>query len=159
MSSIYKKVAKDLFAKYIPLVNGNGEKKRRKQNNADTTTSKNTNNNTSTTNSDRTSSIRISCSFIEIAGDFCFDLFNSSASTQLLTGCDGTVYAFPVVEPEVRSIYISSNFNTLKNIFLPLHPLFQYFKVKSEEELVNLIDFACGVRSTASTGVHDTSSR
>lgn len=34
-----------------------------------------------------------------------------------------------------------------------------YIQVKSEEELADLIDFACGVRSTAATGVHDTSSR
>lgn len=90
MSSIYKKVAKDLFLKYIPqLSNKSGGKAMKRR-----SSSGDYNNNSN-------GALRISCSFIEIAGDFCFDLFNSSASTQLLTGCDGTVYASPVVEPEV----------------------------------------------------------
>lgn len=43
----------------------------------------------------------VSVSFIELAGDNCFDLLNGFNPAQLLSGVDGSVHAFPVVEPEV----------------------------------------------------------
>ena len=43
----------------------------------------------------------VSISFIELAGEGCFDLLNAFAPAQLLSGYDGSVHAFPVVEPEV----------------------------------------------------------
>ena len=73
----------------------------------------------------------VSLSFIEVAGDHCYDLLNSFFSIQLLTGFDGGVYAHPLVEPQVSSA----------------------------DELLGLIRFACACRATAATGVHDTSSR
>jgi len=76
-------------------------------------------------------SFSVSLTMIEVAGDQCHDLLNSFNSVQLLTGSDGAVHAYPLVEP----------------------------KVNSAEELFHLIKFGCGVRSTAATGVHDTSSR
>jgi hypothetical protein len=66
----------------------------------------------------------ISLSFCEISGDHCFDLLNSFNPAQLLTGRDGGVYAYPVVEPPISS----------------------------EEELIAFISFGCRVRTTAATG-------
>lgn len=66
----------------------------------------------------------ISISFCEIAGDHCFDLLNSFRPAQLLTGRDGGVYAYPLVEPEVST----------------------------EQELLAFISFGCRVRTTAATG-------
>eukprot|EP01041_Mallomonas_annulata_P007601 gene7601-15574_t len=75
--------------------------------------------------------ISISMSFIEVAGDAVSDLLNGFAPTQLLTGKDESVHPFPVVEPIVRDA----------------------------EELHAMILHGCSVRSTAATGVHDSSSR
>ena len=77
------------------------------------------------------SQFRVSLSFIELSGDACYDLLNCYSPVQLLTGPAGGVHAFPVAEPEVASV----------------------------EELAALINYACEVRSTAATGVHDSSSR
>jgi hypothetical protein len=46
----------------------------------------------------------VSLSFIELAGETCYDLLNAFQPAQLLSGSDGSVHAFPVVEPEVRYI-------------------------------------------------------
>ena len=73
----------------------------------------------------------VSMSFIELSGDTCSDLLNAFTPAQLLTGQDGGVYAFPIVEPVVST----------------------------EEELVAFINHGCKVRTTAATGVNDTSSR
>ena len=43
------------------------------------------------------------CHDLYAEGDNCSDLFNSFSPTQLLTGHDGGVYPYPVVEPEVSS--------------------------------------------------------
>eukprot|EP01032_Pedospumella_encystans_P030553 gene30553-34487_t len=43
----------------------------------------------------------VSMSFVEIAGDLCHDLLNKFTPAQLLTGSDGSVHAFPVIEPTV----------------------------------------------------------
>ena len=75
--------------------------------------------------------VAVTTSFVEISGNECRDLYDCFRSTQLLTGQDGLVYAFPVVEP----------------------------RVQSAEELVELIEHATSIRSTAATGVHDASSR
>ena len=74
---------------------------------------------------------KVSLNFFEISGDNCLDLFNSFTPTQLLTGSDGGVYPFPLVEPVVESA----------------------------EDMVKFIEFGCAVRTTAATGVNDTSSR
>eukprot|EP01034_Spumella_vulgaris_P032660 gene32660-40298_t len=42
-------------------------------------------------------------SFVEIAGDRCSDLLNGFQAAQLLTSTDGSVHAYPVVEPVVTS--------------------------------------------------------
>jgi hypothetical protein len=73
----------------------------------------------------------ISMSFVELSGDTCSDLLNAFSPAQLLTGQDGGVYAFPIVEPEIST----------------------------EEELIAFINHGCKVRTTAATGVNDTSSR
>ena len=73
----------------------------------------------------------VSVSFVEIAGDNCFDLLNAFTPAQLLTGHDEGVYPYPVVEPTLNS----------------------------SEELLAMIRHGCAVRSTAATGVNDTSSR
>lgn len=70
-------------------------------------------------------SYSVSISFCEISGDNCFDLLNSFNPAQLLTGRDGNVYAYPLVEP----------------------------LVSTEEELLAFITFGCRVRTTAATGV------
>jgi kinesin family protein 2/24 len=41
----------------------------------------------------------VSVSFIEIAGDAVHDLLNGFTPAQLLSGVDGGVHAFPIVEP------------------------------------------------------------
>eukprot|EP00948_MAST-09A_sp_MAST-9A-sp1_P002524 g2524.t1 len=76
-------------------------------------------------------SYNVSVSFIEVAGDKVIDLFNQFESTSLLTGCDGSVHAFPVTEPSVDSA----------------------------EDLIAFIDYAIALRSTDATGVHNASSR
>ena len=73
----------------------------------------------------------LSLSFVELAGDACHDLLNSFNKVELLSSHDGSVHAFPVVEPVVTSA----------------------------EELMALINYGCGCRATAATGVHDSSSR
>ena len=88
-------------------------------------------NDTTSTAAVTLNAVTISLTMIEIAGDHCHDLLNSFTPAQLLTTPDGGVEAYPLVEPQVSSA----------------------------EELYNLIQFGCGVRSTAATGVHDTSSR
>jgi kinesin family member 2/24 len=45
----------------------------------------------------------VSVSFIELAGENCFDLLNAFTPAQLLAGVDGSVHAYPIVEPEVSS--------------------------------------------------------
>lgn len=73
----------------------------------------------------------VSVSFFELAGDFCFDMLNMFEPAQLMTGRDGSVHAFPLVEVQV----------------------------KRASDLTALINHGRAVRSTASTGVNDTSSR
>ena len=73
----------------------------------------------------------VSLSFVELRGDMCHDLLNSFHKVDLLSAPDGSVHAFPVVEPTVAS----------------------------PDELYALIQYACGCRATAATGVHDASSR
>ena len=104
MTSIYQQTANDLFNNYCSRYGGRiGED----------------------------NEIRVTCSFVEISGiylsyihstvnsimsifshchllllfkgDNCSDLFNSFTPAQLLTGTDGGVYPYPVVEPEVSS--------------------------------------------------------
>ena len=67
----------------------------------------------------------VSVSFVELAGESCFDLLNGFASAQLLSGYDGSVHAFPVVEPEVHNA----------------------------EELTAMISHGFGVRSTGELSV------
>ena len=45
----------------------------------------------------------VSVSFIEVAGENCFDLLNAFTPAQLLSGVDGSVHAYPIVEPEVST--------------------------------------------------------
>lgn len=73
----------------------------------------------------------LSVSFFELSGDRCCDMLNQFESAQLMTGRDGSVHAFPLVE----------------------------IVVKSADDLIALINHGRAVRSTASTGVNDTSSR
>jgi hypothetical protein len=73
----------------------------------------------------------VSMSFFEIQGDHCFDIMNEFEPTQLMTGTDGGVHAFPIIEPQVHSA----------------------------DDLIAMITHGRSVRSTASTGVNDTSSR
>lgn len=75
--------------------------------------------------------VEISASFVEIAGDYCFDLFNGFAPVELLQVTDTGFQPWPVAEP----------------------------RVQSAQELLSLIEYGCGVRTTAATGVHDASSR
>lgn len=75
--------------------------------------------------------VTVSVSFFEVAGDYCFDLLNGFESTTLLSSQDGSVHAMPVVECVVQNA----------------------------EELSAMIKHGCSIRSTAGTGVHDTSSR
>ena len=73
----------------------------------------------------------VSLSFVEIAGEKCNDLLNCFKPTQLLTGKDESVHAFPVVEPVIASA----------------------------EDLLAMINHGCSIRATEATGVHDASSR
>lgn len=73
----------------------------------------------------------VSVSFFELSGDRCFDMLNMFEPAQLMTGRDGSVHAFPLVE----------------------------VRVSSAEDLLAMINHGRAVRSTASTGVNDTSSR
>ena len=73
----------------------------------------------------------VSLSFVEIAGEKCNDLLNCFKPTQLLTGKDESVHAFPVVEPVIESA----------------------------EDLLAMINHGCSIRATEATGVHDASSR
>ena len=82
-------------------------------------------------NDNESSNSRVSVSFFEVVGDSCIDLFNSSSVTQLYTGSDGCIHASPACEPIVNDA----------------------------DELLALINYACSIRSTAATGVHDSSSR
>jgi hypothetical protein len=88
-------------------------------------------NNSSSSSSSSSSPPVISLSFIEIAGDAVFDLLNSRQSTQLRTGNDGSVHPYPVIEP----------------------------KVTTKEEMMQIIQYGLTIRSTAATGVNDSSSR
>ncbi|CAM9346469.1 unnamed protein product, partial [Ectocarpus fasciculatus] len=73
----------------------------------------------------------VSVSFFELSGEVCSDMLNMFEPAQLLTGRDGSVHAFPLVE----------------------------VKVTTAEDLIALINHGRAVRTTASTGVNDTSSR
>lgn len=73
----------------------------------------------------------VSVSFIEIAGDQIHDLLNAFNSAQLRTANDGSIHAFPLVEPVVNDA----------------------------EQLLAIIQHGLNIRTTAATGVHDTSSR
>ncbi len=73
----------------------------------------------------------VSVSFVEVAGDKCHDLLNCFSPVELLQVAGSGFQAYPAVEPVVRSA----------------------------DALVSLIRYGCGIRSTAATGVHDSSSR
>ena len=73
----------------------------------------------------------VSISFFELSGDNCCDMLNMFEPAQLMTGRDGSVHAFPLVE----------------------------IPVENATDLVAMINHGRAVRSTASTGVNDTSSR
>ncbi|MDC3321252.1 hypothetical protein OAV88_01490 [bacterium] len=73
----------------------------------------------------------ISMSFVEVAGDSVNDLLNGFESAQLLSASDGSFQAYPVVEPVVSSL----------------------------KDLLAFVQYACSVRNTQATGVHDASSR
>lgn len=73
----------------------------------------------------------VSLSFFEIAGDQVCDLLNGFRPAQLTTGSDGSVHAYPVVEPVVSNA----------------------------DDLLAIIQHGLSIRTTAATGVHDTSSR
>mmetsp|Transcript_2379 Transcript_2379/g.5492 ORF Transcript_2379/g.5492 Transcript_2379/m.5492 type:complete len:813 (+) Transcript_2379:158-2596(+) len=70
-------------------------------------------------------------SFVELTGDTCADVLNGNQKLQLLTCPNGDVITFPAVQVEVSS----------------------------PQELHDCIKFACSLRATAATGVHDQSSR
>jgi kinesin family protein 2/24 len=73
----------------------------------------------------------VTISFVELAGDSCLDMLNGGQSAQLLIGRDGAVQPFPVAE----------------------------IPVQDADELLRVIRFACSLRATEATGVHDASSR
>ena len=73
----------------------------------------------------------VSVSFVELAGEKCLDLLNGFNAAPLLTGEDGAVHAYPVVEPMCAS----------------------------PGDLLAMINHGCKIRTTAATGVHDASSR
>ena len=73
----------------------------------------------------------VSLNFIELSGDQCFDLLNGFAPVQLLTATDRCVLPFPCVEPTVTCA----------------------------EDLLALVNHGVAIRSTAATGVHNSSSR
>lgn len=70
-------------------------------------------------------------SFVELAGDECLDMLNHSAKLQLLTCPNGDVLSYPCVQ----------------------------LRAESPQDVHECIKFACGLRATAATGVHDRSSR
>lgn len=73
----------------------------------------------------------VSVSFFELAGEVCSDLLNGFERAQLMTGADGSVHAFPLVE----------------------------VKVSCAAELMAMVRHGFSVRSTSATGVHNASSR
>jgi hypothetical protein len=73
----------------------------------------------------------VSLSFFELSGDTVSDLLGSYKEAKLISGVDGSVHPFPVVEVPVADA----------------------------EELLSMIQFARNIRTTAATGVHDASSR
>jgi hypothetical protein len=68
---------------------------------------------------------------MEIAGEKCYDLLNFFNPIDILKNDNNEFHPFPLVEVQVYNA----------------------------EQLVDLVKYGCGVRATASTGVHDTSSR
>ena len=73
----------------------------------------------------------VSVSFFELSGDTVSDLLGSYKEAKLISGVDGSVHPFPVVEVPVAD----------------------------SDELLAIIQFARNIRTTAATGVHDASSR
>jgi kinesin family protein 2/24 len=73
----------------------------------------------------------VSMSFFELAGNVCSDLLYSFGKAPLMTGQDGGVHPFPLVEVDVSDA----------------------------ESLMAMVSFGFNMRSTAATGVHDASSR
>lgn len=73
----------------------------------------------------------VTLSFMEIAGDTVSDLLNGFTPTQLRASADGSVHAYPITEPTITTA----------------------------EELMAIIQHGLNIRTTAATGVHDTSSR
>ena len=73
----------------------------------------------------------VAVSFFELAGDACSDLLNGFESARLMTGADGSVHAFPLVEVAVGDA----------------------------DALLAMVTHGVSVRATAATGVHDASSR
>ena len=73
----------------------------------------------------------VTVSFFELAGDLCSDLLHGFEKASLMTGTDGTVHPFPVVE----------------------------VAVPDAEALMAMVHHGFSVRTTAATGVHDASSR
>ena len=74
----------------------------------------------------------VSLAFVELAGDRCSDMLNAGRPAQLLTGRDGGVQPYPVVEAA---------------------------GLAGADQLLALIRHACALRATEATGVHDHSSR
>ena len=79
----------------------------------------------------KTDAQTVSMSFVEVAGDSVNDLLNGFESAQLLSASDGSFQAYPVVEPMVSTV----------------------------DDLLAFVQYACTVRNTQATGVHDASSR
>ena len=102
MTSIYEQVAEDLFRKIDELQAQTGRRR------------------------------IVSLAFVELAGDRCSDMLNAGRPAQLLTGRDGGVQPYPVVEASHLSC---------------------------AGQLLALIRHACALRATEATGVHDHSSR
>jgi len=74
----------------------------------------------------------VSVSFVELSGEKCSDLFNHFSPAEVMRGAsEDSFEAYPVCEPTLSC----------------------------PEELIELIRYGCNVRSTAATGVHDSSSR
>lgn len=74
----------------------------------------------------------VTVSFMEIAGDSIGDLLNGFQPTQLRSSSDGiSVHPYPLTEPTVQNV----------------------------DELMTIIQHGLNIRTTAATGVHDTSSR
>ena len=82
-------------------------------------------------NSGKGEEVKISVSFVELAGTSCSDCLNAGKPVELVAAQDGNVYALAVVE----------------------------VPVSSAGELIALITHAQSQRATAATGVHDRSSR